>query len=159
MTPAQFQVFVKRQVEFGILPKRLFAEGEEFVNRLCDEKESFVNEIFAQAFKEPKLYPYSEKDYSVMALDIAEDLTLVRIDLPEKGLVAPLCFRIYVTFNPQTKEAGYYTIEMGKEKNTRMLGELRADGTRADHGEAPVEGAELQKIMDLAKGAGAGLTS
>ena len=73
--------------------------------------------------------------------------------------MAPLCFRIYVTFNPQTKEAGYYTIEMGKEKNTRMLGELRADGTRADHGEAPVEGAELQKIMDLAKGAGAGLTS
>ena len=37
MTPAQFQVFVKRQVEFGVLPKRLFTEKQEFMNKLCDE--------------------------------------------------------------------------------------------------------------------------
>ena len=28
MTPQQFNVFVKKQVEFGVLPKRLYAEGE-----------------------------------------------------------------------------------------------------------------------------------
>ena len=159
MTPEQFQVFVKKQVEFGVLPKRLFTEGEEFVNKVCDEKETFINQIFAETYKEPKLYPYSESDYSVMALDIAEDLTLIRVDLPEKGMVSPLCYRIYMTFNPQTKQAGYYTIEMGKEKNTRMLGEFEADGKHIDHGKAPVEGAELQKIMDLARGEGEGLTS
>ena len=152
MTPAQFQVFVKRQVEFGVLPKRLFTEK-------CDEKEAFINEIFAGVFKEPKLNPYTENDYSVMALDIAEDLTLVRVDLPEKGLVPPLCYRIYLTINPKTGKAGYYTIEMSKEKDVRMLGEFLEDGKHIDHGVAPVEGAELQKIMDLARGEGAEMTS
>lgn len=159
MTPAQFQVFIKQQVEFGIMPKRLFEEGEVFVNALCEEKESFVNEIFAAAYKEPKLYPYSERDYAVMALDIAEDLTLIRIDLPEKGLVPPLCYRIYVTFNPQTKQGRYYTIEMSTEKDVRTLGEILSDGKHANHGAAPVEGAELQQIMELARFDGTELTS
>ena len=152
MTPAQFQVFVKRQVEFAVLPKRLFTEKQEFINKLCDEKEAFVNEIFAGVFKEPKLNPYTEND-------IAEDLTLIRVDLPEKGLVPPLCYRIYLTINPKTGKAGYYTIEMSKEKDVRMLGELLEDGKHIDHGVAPVEGAELQKIMDLARGEGAERTS
>lgn len=159
MTPEQFQIFVKKQVEFGVMPKRLFTEGEEFVKKLCDERESFVNEIFAGAYREPKLYPYTERDYAVMALDIAEDLTLIRVDLPEKGMAVPLCYRIYITFNPKTKKAGYYTIEMTAEKGVRLLGEMLADGKHTDHGEAPVEGAELQKIMDLAKGEGTEMTS
>lgn len=159
MTPQQYNVFIKKQVEFGVLPKRLFTEGEEFVQKLCDEKEGFVNEIFAVAYRENKLNPYTEDDYSVMALDIAEDLTLIRIDMPEKGLVTPLCYRVYLTFNPQTKKGGYYTIEMTEEKGVRLLGEILEDGKHASHGEAPVEGAELQKIMDLARGEGSEMTS
>lgn len=159
MTPAQFNAFVKKEVEFGIFPKRLFEEGAEFVTKLCDERETFVNEIFAAAYKEAKLYPYSENDYSVMALDIAEDLTLIRVDLPEKDLVVPLCYRIYITFNPQTKKAGYYTIEMTADKNVRLLGEMQSDGKHKSHGDAPVEGAELQKIMDLARYERNGMTS
>ena len=45
MTPEQFNVLVKKQVEFGILPKRLFTEKDSFVNQLCEEKEAFVNQI------------------------------------------------------------------------------------------------------------------
>ena len=118
MTPQQFQAFVKNQTEFSVIPKRLYTEKAEFVQKLCDEKEAFVNELFAAAFKEPKLYPYTEDDYSVMALDISEDLTLIRVDLPDKGLVPPLCYRIYITYNPLKDEAHYYTIEMTKEKQS-----------------------------------------
>ena len=57
-----------------------------------------------------------------MALDISEDLTLIRVDLPDKGLVPPLCYRIYITYNPLKDEAHYYTIEMTKEKDVRLLG-------------------------------------
>lgn len=159
MTPAQFNIFVKKQVEFGVIPKRLYAEGESFISKLCEEREVFINQIFAEAYKEPKLYAYSEKDYSVMALDISDDLTLVRVDLPESGLVPSLCCRIYVTFNPKTQKAGYYTIEMTKEKDVHILGKIEEDGKRTDCGQAPVEGAELQKIMDLARGEEVGLTS
>lgn len=159
LTPEQFNVFARKQAEFHAIPKRLFTEGEMFINTLCDEREAFVNQLFADTYKEAKLYPFSESDYSVMALDIAEDLTLVRIDLPEQKLTPPLCYRLYITFNPQTKKAGYYTIEMTGEKDVRLLGEVLPDGKHADHGNAPVESAELQQIIDIAKGENTGLTS
>ena len=154
MTPQQFQAFVKNQTEFSIIPKRLFTEKSEFIKKLCDEKETFVNEIFVAAFKEPKLYPYTEDDYSVMALDISEDLTLIRVDLPDKGLVPPLCYRIYITYNPLKEEAHYYTIEMTKEKDVRLLGGINSEGKHVSYGNAPVEGAELQEIMNLCKNPG-----
>lgn len=151
MTPEQFQVFVKKQVEFGVLPKRLFAEKESFVNQLCEEKEAFVNQIFAAAYKEAKLYPYSESDYSVMALEIAPDLTLIRIDFPESGIVPPLCYRVYITYDPIAKKAGYYTIEKMAEPGKRLLGGFAEDGSHVNYGEAPVEGAEIDRIMTLAR--------
>ncbi len=151
LTGEQFQVFVKKQVEFGVLPKRLFAEKEEFVNRLCEEKESLIQQIFADAYKDPKLNPFTEEDYSVMALNISEDLTLVRIDFPEKGIIPPLCHRVYLTFDPVTKNAGYYTIEKTAEQDVRLLGGFDEAGKHLNYGNAPVEGAELQKILDLAR--------
>lgn len=159
MTPAQYHAFVKGQVEFHIWPKRLFAEKEVFVEKICTEKEAFINQMFAEAYKEPKLYPYSEKDYSVMALDIAEDLTLIRIDLPEKDMAESLCCRVYMTFNPMTKVAKYYTVEMSGQKDIRILGEVLEDGRHLSYGETPVEGAELQRIMDLSRGEGESPTS
>ena len=63
------------------------------------------------------------------------------------------------TFNPQTKKAGYYTIEMTAEKEVRALGQILPDGRHESLGEAPVEGAELQKIMDLARYDGTEMTS
>lgn len=86
-----------------------------------------------------------------MALDISEDLTLIRVDLPDKGLVPPLCYRIYITYNPLKDEAHYYTIEMTKEKDVRLLGGVTEDAKHVSYGNAPVEGAELQEIMNLAK--------
>ncbi|MDD6057583.1 MAG: SseB family protein [Clostridiales bacterium] len=150
MTPEQFHVFAKKQVEFGTFPKRLFEEGEDFVKKLCEMREAFVNEIFAEVYKDTKLYPYTEKDYSVMALDIEEDLTLVRVDLPEQGIVPPLCYRIYITFRPKSKEARYYTIEMSEQKDVHRLGEIKRGGMHVDYGVAPIEGAELQKMIELA---------
>lgn len=151
MTPEQFNVFVKKQVEFGILPKRLFAEKDSFVKQLCEEKESFIHQIFADTYKEAKLNPYTEADYAVMALDIAPDLTLVRIDFPESGIVPPLCYRVYITFDPITKKAGYYTIEKMAEQGKRLLGGFLENGSHVNYGEAPVEGAEIDRVMTLAR--------
>lgn len=155
MTPAQFGVFVKKQVEFGILPKRLFTEKESFVKRLCEEKEAFINQIFAEAYKEEKLYPYTESDYSVMALEIAPDLTLIRVDFPENGIVVPLCYRIYITYDPIVGKAGYYTIEKMAEPGKCLLGGFGEDGVHISYGGAPVEGAEIDRIMTLARTADA----
>ena len=154
LTPEQFDVLAKRQVEFGILPKRLFAEKESFVNQLCEGKEAFVNQIFEAMYQDGKHYPYAEEDYSVMALEIGPDLTLIRVDFPEKGIVPPLCYRIYITYDPITAKAGYYTIEKTNHPEKRLLGGFVEDGSHVTYGEAPAEGAELDRIITLARGVG-----
>ena len=87
MTPQQFQAFVKIRQNFSVIPKRLYTEKAE-LKKLCDEKEAFVNELFAAAFKEPKLYPYTEDDYSVMALDISDNSDTYPRDLPDSDCAA-----------------------------------------------------------------------
>lgn len=151
MTPEQFQVFVKKQVEFGVLPKRLFTEKEVFVKKLFEEKEAFINQIFSEVYREPKLNPFTEADYSVMALNIAEDLKLVRIDFPDQGIIAPLCYRVYITFDPITKKAGYYTIEKMPEGDGHLLGGFGEDGKHISYGIAPMEGTEMDRIISLAR--------
>lgn len=151
LTPEQFQIFVKTQVEFGLLPKRLFTEREAFVNRLFAEKAGLINQLFAEVYKQPNLNPFTEADYDVMALNIAEDLKLVRVDFPEQGIVAPLCYRAYITYDPIAHKAGYYTIEKAPQGEEHMLGGVDENGKRISYGVAPREGSELDHIIMLAR--------
>lgn len=149
LTPQQFKTMMRQKAEFRDLPSKVYGEGAEFIQKLSDEKEVLVNEIYQKAFQQPNLYPYSESDFSVMALNISEALLLVRIDLPSVKDKAQLCYRIYVTLNPTTDEIHYFTIERGKEKGVRNLGGVSKELKHIDYGEAPVEGAEIQRIMDI----------
>ncbi len=151
LTPEQFKVLAKKQVEFGILPKRLHTEKEAFMELLSKEREALINKLFADAYKDAKLYPYTEADYSVMVLDIAEDLRLARIDFPEQDIVPPLCYRVYLTLDPITKETHYFTIEKMANGNPRLLGGFDEKGAHMNYGEAPVEGAEMDQIIMLAR--------
>lgn len=148
VTPEQFKVMMRQKVEFHDLPLRVYKEGEPFVNELCDKKETLVNEVFQSVFQDPKLYPFGESDYAVMALNIRPDLLLVRIDLPEAKAQAQLCHRIYITNDPESKSLHYFTIEKGREKDQRNFCGVDSEGKHVDYGEAPVEGAEIQRIMD-----------
>ena len=40
---------------------------------------------------------------------------------------------------------------MTKEKDVRLLGGINTEGKHVSYGNAPVEGAELQEIMNLAR--------
>ena len=149
ISPRQFQNMMRQKAEFRDLPLRLYGGKAEFVQQLSDEKEALVNEIYQKAFQQPELYPYGESDFSVMALNISDELLLVRIDLPEIKDQVQLCHRIYVTLNPATEEVNYFTIEQGKEKGERRFGGITSEQKHVEYGEAPVEGAEIQRVMDI----------
>ncbi|MCR5271386.1 MAG: SseB family protein [Lachnospiraceae bacterium] len=148
----QFEVMMVQRSEFHDIPKQLYDGGMEYMDKLCDERESLIFETVRTAFQDVKLCPYSENDFSVMPLNISPTLLLVRVDMPTPKLKGQWCHRIYLTINPESGEMHYYTIENGKEKKSHILGEITKDLVRVEHGEAPVEGAELQFIMDLAEG-------
>lgn len=149
LTPEQYLQFERRQFEFGFLPKRFFEQGQAFMDELCEKKEEYIDQLFEEAYQEKRRYPYLPEDFSVMVMNIAEDLLIVRVDLPAQDMAAPSCLRIYLAWNEVAGSGRYLTIETVKDLKERKLGELTLDWKKVDHGVAPVEGAELQYVIDL----------
>ena len=149
LTPEQFQIMMRKKAELHDFPFRVYQEGAEFIQTLSDEKEKIVDEVYRNAYQNQELYPYEEDSFSVMALNIRQDLLLVQVDLPKVKKVEGLCHRIYITLNSTDNEIHYFTIEQGKKKKERKLGGVDASGKHMEYGEAPVESAELQHILDL----------
>lgn len=151
LTPGQFQIMMRQKVEFHDFPLRVYKEGAKFINHLGDTGESAVYEIYRNTYQQPEMCPYAEGDFSVMALNISEELLLVQVDLPPVKEAAQLCHRIYITLNPKNSNIHYFTIERGKGKDERILGGVDPKGAHSVYGEAPVEGAQIQRIMDILK--------
>ena len=149
LTPEQYLQFERRQFEFGFLPKRFFEQGQTFMDELCEKKEEYIDQLFEEAYQEKRRYPYLPEDFSVMVMNIAEDLLIVRVDLPAQDMATPSCLRIYLAWNEVAGSGRYLTIETVKDAKERKLGELTLDWKKVDHGVAPVEGAELQYVIDL----------
>lgn len=149
LTPEQYLQFERRQFEFGFLPKRFFEQGQAFMDELCEKKEEYIDQLFEEAYQEKRRYPYLPEDFSVMVMNIAEDLLIVRVDLPAQDMAAPSCLRIYLAWNEVAGSGRYLTIETVKDSKERKLGELTLDWKKVDHGVAPVEGAELQYVINL----------
>lgn len=149
LTPEQYLQFERRQFEFGFLPKRFFEQGQAFMDELCEKKEEYIDQLFEEAYQEKRRYPYLPEDFSVMVMNIAEDLLIVRVDLPAQDMAAPSCLHIYLAWNEVAGSGRYLTIETVKDSKERKLGELTLDWKKVDHGVAPVEGAELQYVIDL----------
>ena len=149
LTPEQYLQFERRQFEFGFLPKRFFEQGQAFMDELCEKKEEYIDQLFEEAYQEKRRYPYLPEDFSVMVMNIAEDLLIVRVDLPAQDMAAPSCLRIYLAWTEVAGSGRYLTIETVKDSKERKLGELTLDWKKVDHGVAPVEGAELQYVIDL----------
>lgn len=149
MTEEQYVLFERRQFETVFLPGKLFSGGKSFVDELCEKREVFVDSLYEESYKEKRMYPYLDEDFSVMPMNITEELLVVRVDMPPRDMAPGLCFRIYLSWDDTAGQGRYFMIEAAKEKGRAILEEVSGEKKRINHGEAPVEGAELQTIIDL----------
>ena len=154
MTGAQYAVFERIQYEKRFLPKKLFEGGKEFMQHLDERKETYLDVLFEQSYQQKRMYPYLEEDFSVMMMNISEDLTIARIEFPNKDLSAGVSLRAFLAWNDKKKEARYFTIDMGKEPGTRLFAEVTKDLNVISLGAAPIDGTELQRVVDLIEDAG-----
>lgn len=154
MTDQQYVQYERRRFEAAFLPQKLFSEGQQFVEKLIEEKEDFIDKLYEESYQKKRLYPYIEEDFSVMTMDISSELMIVRVDMPERDIIPGLVHRLYVIWNPKQEKAGYYRITEGGQ-GQRILEEINAEIQIKDHGTAPEEGVEVQRIIELASEAGA----
>lgn len=149
MTPEQFHIFARRNVEVGLLPKTAFQEKGKLMDKLADNGEETICNIYKAMYKDKIPFPYEPSDFDVMCLDISDDMSVASITLPIKNMAPGICQSAYLIWNPQTDKMQYYTIERTKIEEESKLGHVSAEGKYEIIGDAPVQGSELSAIIDM----------
>lgn len=149
MTKAQFQVFARKNVEWGIIPKNVFTGKADFMNRLDEEREECIAAFYRQPYGDKIPCPYTAKDFDVMVLNINEETCVASVELPEKNTVAQMALALYIIWNPKTDEMHYFLIEKGQPDQENVLSCITPDGKHQELQTAPSAGSELVTILDL----------
>lgn len=149
MTEEQYMIFERINFEKRFLPKQMFDEGQEFFDNLEVQKEAMIDKLFENSYQQKRMYPYLEEDFSVMLLNISAELVVARIELPSKDVAPGVAYRTFLCWNKAQKEGRCFLIERGKESKSRVLTEITREQKVISFGEAPVDGMELQRVLDL----------
>lgn len=146
-----FHMMLRNQIEFQVIPKKLFAQKLEFVQGVSAETLcGLYEEAYAGVGQEGN-FPYGKDDFEIMELNIRDDLKIIQVTAPSKYLYQTNCREIYVVCNPQTGQVGYYVIEKGmdSEGGGFYLDAVREDGAKERLEEAPSEGNVMNRVMEL----------
>ena len=148
LTEKQFHQMANGLVAYQLLPVFLYEKQKEGLERLQQEEGKFLTSLYTSVYPKEIRMPYRDDDFSLMTLNVTEDMQITRIDMPEANLNKGLCCRIYVVWKRESEELSYYTIE--KAENGNMIGRVYADKKHESVEAAPDNGAEIETIMNLA---------
>lgn len=151
MSKEQFEVFARRNVECGIVPKALYTQKADFMNQLDEKREEYIFQYYRQPYGEQLPCPYTTSDFDVMVLNIDEQTCVASIELPKQNLVAHMAKSMYIIWNPTNDEVHYFLIEQGEKDAADVLCGVKEDGTHEELQTAPASGNELMAILELLK--------
>ena len=150
VTEQQFGQLVHNRVARQLLPKYLFAHKEEGLRQLQHEEGEFILQFYRECYPEERKSSVAVKpeDFSIMTLNVTEDMQITRIDMPEKAAKKDMCYRAYAVWLRGTQELLYYTMERTEQGN--QIGRVALDGKYELVEQAPDNGAEIEAVMGLA---------
>lgn len=151
LTEKQFHQLAHKRVAQELLPVFLYEKQKEGLKKMQSEEGKFLLSFYTSIYPKEIKVPYSESDFSLMTLNITENMQITRIDMPDKNMGKDLCCRIYVVWKTDTETLSYYTIEIAEEGN--VIGRVYADRKHEIIEKAPDNGAEIETIMNLAQAA------
>ena len=145
----QFRELVHNRVALYLLPKYLFEHKEEGLKHLQHEE----GDLLLQFYKES--YPDNQKisvavtpdEFSVMTLNVTEDMQITRVDMPDGTMKKGMCYRVYAVWMHKTQEVIYFTME--KTEQGDYIGQVTSDGKHEMVEPAPDNGAEIEAVMNL----------
>ncbi len=150
LTEPQFHAMTRQRIEANVLPKKLFDEGASFLSDLLDGRGERMMELFEETYSQKCACPYSEDDFDFMTLNISDELQLTRISMPSANLCPGIAKAIFIAWNPKEEKMRYFGILKGRKGEADVLMEIESDGRALNHGDAPDEGSELSRIIDVA---------
>ena len=154
MTDQQLWQAVHNRVMLVSLPQYLFAHGQEGLRELQDREGDFLMRFYKDAYpRERKMPADCDADqFSVMALNVTDDMQITRVDLPAGANKKGMCYRVYAAFLRQAEAVRYYVFE--KTDNGNYIGTVTPDGSHGLLEPVPDNGAEIEAVMALASKSG-----
>ncbi|MDE6388444.1 MAG: SseB family protein [Lachnospiraceae bacterium] len=145
----QFQELVHNRVSLYLLPKYLFEHKEEGLKQLQHEEGGFLMQFYKESYPENGKIPVAvtPEEFSVMTLNVTEDMQITRVDMPDSTMKKGMCFRVYSVWMRKTQEIIYYTMEKTEQGN--YIGQVTSDGKHEMVEPAPDNGAEIEAVMNL----------
>ena len=132
-----------------LLPAFVFEKKEEGLEKIQKGEGKFLMTFYTSIYPKEMNVPYRESEFSLMTLNVLENMQITRIDMPEKNLTEGLCRRIYIVRKTDIEEFSYYTIEIAQEGN--VICRIYADRKHEIVEKAPDNGAEIETIMNLSQ--------
>lgn len=149
LTEPQLHAMLRQRMEATVLPAVLFEQKGELLREIREREGEALLEVYREIYPEQVECPYQADDFEVMVLNIREDLTVMRIAMPEAWLEPGTCPVVLVSWNPVQEAVRYFGIVKGKNGEEPHIIEALEDGSKKDLGQAPAEGSELQFIIDV----------
>lgn len=149
VTEKQFQQLVHNRVALHLLPGYLYEHKEEGLKRLQHEEGSLLLQFYRESYPEGRkaAVAVAPADFSLMTLNITEDMQITRVDMPEETEKKGMCYRVYAVWKRTTRELYYYTLEKAEQGN--YIGKVTSDGKHELVEPAPDNGAEIEAVMNL----------
>lgn len=153
VTKEQFEQMVHNRMALYLLPRYLFKNKEDGLKELQREEGSLLIRFYEESYSGDNKEAVTgvPEDFSVMTLNITDDMQITRVDMPDRTNKKGMCYRVYAVWVRGTQELLYYTLENTQQGN--YIGRITADGKHELVGPAPDNGAEIEAIMNLASGA------
>lgn len=148
-TPEQFGDFAHNRVSLHLLPKYLFEHGKKGLEELQREEGAFILRFYDEVYPKGKTYSHRAEDFSLMTLNITDQIQITRLDMPDETNKKGLCYRVYIAFRRNAEEILYYTLENTKDGN--RIAQVRQGGGHEVLVPAPDNGAEIEAILGLAE--------
>ena len=151
MTKEQFEQMVHNRMALHLLPQYLFKHREDGLKELQREEGSLLLRFYEESYSGNKeAVTGVPEDFSVMTLNVTEDMQITRVDMPERTNKKGMCYRVYAVWVRGTQELFYYTLEKTQQGN--YIGRITSDGKHELVEAAPDNGAEIEAIMNLTSG-------
>lgn len=149
VTEEQFRDLAHNRVSLSLLPKFLFENGEEGLKKLQREEGAFMLRFYDEIYPQGKKCDCRAEDFSLMTLNITDEIQLTRLDMPDETNKKGLCYRVYAVWKRDAEALAYYTLENTKDGN--VIAGVTRDGKHEILTPAPENGAEIEAILGLAE--------
>lgn len=147
VTKEQFRDLAHNRVTLSLLPKYLFEHREEGLRRLQQEAGAFLLGFYKEVYPKGENCGCQAEDFSLMPLNLTDNIQLTRLDMPDETVKTGLCYRVYAVWKRDAEELYYYTMEKTKEGS--VIAQITPEGKHEVVEDAPDNGAEIEAVISL----------